>query len=203
MLVLLMACAAQLTALLTAPAMAEPYVSFATRLVENPPEGVRFRPDLEDVLVGSANVYRQGKRVKGLAKVNDGKLLLAARAHALDLLQQNAMGHRSSTGYDFESRMRSLFPGMMFMSRMAENAARERSKGPADAAKAQKLFQQWVKSTSHRKALLSRDYTRVATGVVQKGDVIYAVQIFTGPEVKSNLFQSKQEPPEDDPAALY
>ncbi len=178
----------------------ETYAAFAARLTAAPPEGITFRDDLEAQLRDNANQYRAAKRVKGLKAV-DGKLRMAARAHALDLLQQNTMGHRASTGHDFESRMRSLYPGVMFMARMAENAARERSDGPADAAKVLRLFQQWVKSTAHRKVLLSRDYVRVATGVVQKGDVIYAVQIFAGPEVKSNLFQSTS--PQEEPAALY
>lgn len=177
----------------------ETYAAFAARLVATPPEGVSFREDLEALLHDSANQYRAARRVKGL-KVADGKMLVAARAHALDMLQQNTMGHRASTGHDFESRMRSLYPGVMFMARMAENAARERSDGPADAMKAKRLFQQWVKSSAHRKALGSRDYVRVATGVAQKGEVIYAVQIFAGPEVKSNLFQST---PQEEPAALY
>jgi uncharacterized protein YkwD len=165
---------------------AESYFSFAQRVTGSPPEGVVFRPDLESVLFSEAQNYRTGKRSAKLFRV-EGVLQMAARAHALDLLQQGVMGHTSSQGYSFDSRMRALHPGVMVLGSLAENAARDRSKGPADEAKARRMFQQWIKSSSHRKTLGDRTYIRLATGVVQKDNVIYAVQIFAGPEVKTNM----------------
>ena len=42
---------------------------------------------------------------------------------------------------------------------------------------------------SHRKNMVSRDYRFVSTGVIQKGDNIWAVQIFFGTPRKKGLFQ--------------
>jgi uncharacterized protein YkwD len=50
-------------------------------------------------------------------------------------------------------------------------------------------MQQWIKSRSHRKALVSRDYVSVSIAVVQRGEKIYSVQIFSGPEVKTSGVQ--------------
>ncbi len=104
----------------------------------------------------------------------------------MDMALTDFVGHVSSSGQDFESRVRSFRPGELFLPSMGENAARVSSGEAVSTAKAAKLMQQWIKSTAHRKVLSSRNYTSVATGVVQKGNKLYAVQIFSGPEVKTN-----------------
>jgi uncharacterized protein YkwD len=146
---------------------------------------VKFRPDLELELLRLVNTYRTGKDRPQLG--NARSLRDAARAQAMDLALHSAMGHKSSTGLGFDSRMRSLKNGALFLPAMGENAARERSKGPANSAKAAKLVRQWIGSSSHRNTMVSSSYTLLATGVVQKGDQLYAVQIFTGPEVETNV----------------
>lgn len=178
---------------------AEAYSTYAKRLVNNPPETALIREDLAELLVLEANQFRKSKKAKALAR-GDETLQLAARAHAIDMIKGDFVGHTATTGQGFEQRMRSFFPGQMVLGALAENAARERSKGPPDAAKLRKLFQQWIKSGSHRRTLESRTYTRVATAVVQKGDHLYAVQIFAGPPVKTNMNFGK--PPEP-PTGLY
>ncbi|MBL8791139.1 MAG: CAP domain-containing protein [Rhizobiales bacterium] len=165
----------------------ETYAAYVARINAGLPGGARFRPDLENVLFGSANAYRAQNGLKGLQKGSD-LLVSAARAHAADMMENDFVGHTSSSGAGFESRMRALHPGVMMLPRMAENAARERSKGPPNEAKAGKLFQQWVHSGSHARTLRSRDYITVATGVVEKDGKLFAVQIFEGPEMKSNMF---------------
>jgi uncharacterized protein YkwD len=164
----------------------ETYASYVARINADPPVGATYREDLEAVILRAANSYRASKRLKPLAA--DPSLRDAARAHAADMMENDFVGHTSSSGAGFESRMRALNPGVMMLPRMAENAARERSKGAADEAKAARLFQQWVKSAAHAKTLRSRDYTRVATGVVEKDGKLFAVQIFVGPELKTNMF---------------
>jgi uncharacterized protein YkwD len=57
----------------------------------------------------------------------------------------------------------------------------------SDAKQAQALVTQWVKSSGHRKNMVNRTYMTVAIGVISRGDDVYAVQIFSGPEVKTNL----------------
>lgn len=105
----------------------------------------------------------------------------------MDLLGQGGMRHVSSGGHAFESRIRALKPGQMFLPSLAENAARLRNSSLSDASKAQALVAQWVKSTSHRKNMVNRTYVTVAIGVVSQDDDVYAVQIFSGPEVKTNM----------------
>lgn len=167
----------------------ETYTAFVARMNAGLPKGASFRPDLESVLLGSANAYRAQNGLKGLKRGSE-LLTSAARAHAADMMENDFVGHTSSTGAGFESRMRALHPGVLMLPRMAENAARERSKGPADEAKAGKLFQQWVHSGSHARTLRSRDYVSVATGVVERDGKLFAVQIFEGSQLKTNMFGS-------------
>ena len=165
----------------------ETYAAYVARINAGLPGGAGYRDDLEQVLRAAANAYRAGKGLKPLAPANE-TLAAAARAHAADMMQNGFVGHTSSSGAGFESRMRALHPGVMMLPRMAENAARERSKGAPDEAKARKLFQQWVNSGSHARTLRSRDYVSVATGVVEKDGKLFAVQIFEGPPLKGNMF---------------
>lgn len=163
--------------LLQAPsAKAETYVQFAQTLVSNLPGDSQFREDLEKQLVTEANRFRGAKRVKPLAASR--QLQLAARAHAVDMMLNNFVGHRSSHGQQFDARMSAFMGGPLMLPKMAENAARDTQKGEADAGKASRLFQQWVDSAPHRKAMLNSGYRFVSTGVVQRGNKIYAVQIF-------------------------
>jgi uncharacterized protein YkwD len=163
----------------------ETYVVFADRMVATAKAENAIRPDLEAQLAGLANAFRKSKGLPALAI--DEAAHAAARAHAMDMMLHNFMGHVASTGQDFDSRMRALNGGAMILPGMAENAARVSKPGLVDRKMAASLFQQWVKSPPHRKALLSRDYLKVATGVVSKGGQLYADQIFTGPAVSTNM----------------
>lgn len=163
------------------------YKSFAVSLVGNLPEGARFRPDLEAVLLGFANSYRAQQG--GLPLVASDLLLVPARAHAVDMMVNNFMGHRASTGHDFDSRMRVFVGDITKFPAMGENAARESQNTPADKAKVRRLLQQWIDSRPHRKALLSRDHAFVSTAVVQRGTTIWAVQIFWAKPREKGLFQ--------------
>jgi uncharacterized protein YkwD len=166
----------------------ETYLALANRLVAQAESENLVRPDLELEIVRLANSYRISKGLRAL-KI-DISLQNAARAHAMDMMLNRFMGHVASTGQDFDSRMRALRGGgMLILPSMAENAARVSKPGVVDAKMAASLFQQWVKSAPHRKALLSRDFVKLAVGAVSKGGQLYADQIFTGPEVKTNLGQ--------------
>lgn len=176
--------------LLSAPAWAAPYRGYADALLVNLPEGVQFRPDLEQVLAGLANAYRRGETREPV--LASDLFTAMARAHAADMLLNDFVGHRASTGHDFAMRVKVMQPPGLIFRAIAEVAARDRQKGPADAAKARRLFQQWIGSRPHRKALLNRGYRYVSTGAVQRGNVICAVQIFWGEPRKgdgSGFFQ--------------
>ena len=161
-------------------AQAKTYLETALGSLKNLPADARIREDLEAVIAGQANAYRQSKGVSSLQA--SPRLRDAARAQAIDMMLNGYVGHKASSGHEFDSRMRAFLGSpVMMMPRMAENAARDTQKGEADAGKARRLFQQWVESRSHRKTLLNGGYKFVSTGVVQRGNKIWAVQIFFAP----------------------
>ena len=155
---------------------AKTYLETAQGLLKNLPADSRIREDLEAEILARANAYRQSKGVERLQA--SPMLRDAARAQAVDMMLNGYVGHRASSGQEFESRMRAFLGNSLMLPKMAENAARDTQKGEADAAKARRLFQQWVESRPHRKALLNGGYKFVSTGVVQRGNKIWAVQIF-------------------------
>jgi uncharacterized protein YkwD len=176
----------------------ETYRQLLGRMVQLATATNAGRPNLERQLWQLANDFRRSKGLNALKlnQINHD----AALAHAMDMLQHNYMGHVASSGHDFDSRMRALRDGAMILPSMGENAARLSKADVNDPQAAQKIFQQWVKSPSHRHTLLSRDYVSLATGVVAMGGKIYADQIFMGPEVQSNMGRAV---PEQADSSLY
>ncbi len=160
-------------------ASAKTYLEIALGSLKNLPAEARIREDLEAVIAGQANAYRQSKGISSLQA--SSRLRDAARAQAIDMMLNGYVGHKASSGHEFDSRMRAFLGSPIMMPRMAENAARDTQKGEADAGKARRLFQQWVESRPHRKTLLNGGYKFVSTGVVQRGNKIWAVQIFFAP----------------------
>ena len=160
---------------------AKTYLETALGSLKNLPADARIREDLEAEIAAQANAYRQSKGVQPLQ--SSPLLQKAARAQAIDMMLNGYVGHKASTGQEFDSRMRAFLSlGNPFtMPQMAENAARDTQKGEADAARARRLFQQWVESRPHRKSLLNGGYKFVSTGVVQRGNKIWAIQIFWAP----------------------
>jgi uncharacterized protein YkwD len=169
------------------PAQAETYSNFAARMNSSLPGGATLRPDLEAVLLKLANSYR-AQHGKPLLQGSD-LFVKAARAHAGDMMVNNFVGHRASTGHNFDSRIRAFVDDITRFPAMAENAARDSQKTAADGNKARRLFQQWVESSSHRRTLTSLNYAFVSTGVVQRGNSIWAVQIFWATPRKKGMFQ--------------
>ena len=163
----------------------ETYAQFAAHLAMQAEADQALRPDLESELRRLTNLFRQSKGLPPLAE--DGAALYAARAHAMDMMQHHFMGHSASSGEDFGARMQALNGGAMLTAAMGENAARVSKPGTVDKEMAAQLFAQWVKSAPHRKNLLSSDYIKLAVGVVSLGGQLYADQIFTGPNVKTNF----------------
>jgi uncharacterized protein YkwD len=161
-------------------AEARTYLEIARGSLKSLPDDARIREDLEASIAAQANAYRQSKGVASLQA--SPRLRDAARAQAVDMMLNGYVGHKASSGHEFDSRMRAFLGSpIMMMPRMAENAARDTQKGEADAGKARRLFQQWVESRPHRKTLLNSGYKFVSTGVVQRGNKIWAVQIFFAP----------------------
>lgn len=169
------------------PSLAGPYADYATALATAPPAGSEYRPDLERKLFDMANAYR---REKGKPPLTDSEeFRTAARAHAADMMLNGFVGHRASTGQSFESRMRALVGDVTRYPALGENAARETRDTPVDDAKADALFRQWLESSAHAKALRRLDYAFVSTGVIQRGNKIWAVQIFWSTPRQKGIFQ--------------
>jgi uncharacterized protein YkwD len=151
------------------------YRAYAEQLIRQPPEGVAIRSDLESLLDGLA---QQARAAKKRPLVASEYFKTAARAQAIDMVLGDFVGHTSLKGYSFRARFAAFAEDPEQFPARGENAARERSGGAAGEAKARKLFQQWLDSGGHRRNLMNRSYNRVSTGVVQKGDHLYAVQMF-------------------------
>ena len=159
--------------------VAKTYVETARDMLKNLPGDAQIRKDLEEELFVQANAYRSSQGVGALKA--SAALQEAARAQAADMMLNNFVGHRSSSGYEFDSRVRYFLGNPLQLPQMAENAARDTQKGEVGLGKADRLFQQWVHSAPHRKSLVNSGYKFVSTGVVQRGNKIWAVQIFFAP----------------------
>jgi len=169
------------------PALAGRYLDYAQGLAANPPAGAQYRPDLEARLAQLLNAYRAEEGKEPMTP--DDAFLIPARAHAADMMLNGFMGHTSSTGASFQGRMQAFVGDVTKYPSLGENAAKDTQDTPVDDAKAAALFQQWVKSRSHRKNMVNRSFRFVSTGVIQRGDKIWAVQIFFGTPRNKGLFQ--------------
>ena len=182
-------CAGGIISLLlgASPAMAGPYLDYANGLNANPPEGSAYRPDLEAKLASLVSAYRVGEGKEPITP--DPAFQAAARAHAADMMLNGFMGHSASTGQSFQGRMQAFVGDVTKYPSIGENAARDTQNTPVGDAKAEALFQQWVKSRTHRKVMVNRSFSFVSTGVIQRGNKIWAVQIFFATPRKKGLFQ--------------
>jgi len=169
------------------PAFAGGYRDFVEGLNASPPDGSSFRPDLEAVLVSLASAYRVEEGKEPITP--DDTFQAAARAHAADMMLNGFMGHNASTGLSFQGRMQALVGDVTKYPSISENAARDTQDTPVDEDKARALFRQWVKSRTHRKVMVNRSFRFVSTGVIARGNKIWAVQIFFGTPRQKGIFQ--------------
>jgi uncharacterized protein YkwD len=173
-------------AIALAPATAGTYRDYAEAVAA----AAKARPDLEALLDQMASGYRRKNGRKGL-KASD-MMRMAARAQAADMMAMGKSKHVSRKGHRFATRFEAFAEPDALYRVKGENAASDRRKGPADETKARRLFASWIDSGGHRRNLMQRDYAFVSTGVVQRGDELWAVQIFwSAPEKEqpSLLFQ--------------
>jgi uncharacterized protein YkwD len=152
------------------------YRAYAEQLIQNPPQSVVIRPDLEVLLDSLAQNARSSNKRKPV--ISSAQFKTLARAQAIDMVLGDYVGHQSLKGYSFHARFAAFAEDPELYSARGEIAARERGEDPPGEAKARRLFEQWLHSGGHRRNLLNRSYDHVSSGVVQKGDHLYAVQIF-------------------------
>jgi uncharacterized protein YkwD len=169
------------------PAGAGTYRDFVSGLSANPPADSQFRPDLEAALASLVSAYRVEEGKEPITP--DDTFLAAARAHAADMMMNGFMSHTSSTGLGFQSRMQALVGDVTKYPSIGENAARDTQDTPVDDGKARAILQQWIKSRTHRKVMVNRSFRFVSTGVIQRDNKIWAVQIFFGTPRKKGIFQ--------------
>ena len=164
------------------------YRDYAHGLVASPPEGAVVRTDLEELLDEMASAYRTSKSRAALAASD--QLREAARAQAIDNMRRGKSSHRSNRGEEFSTRFSAYVDDADLYPARGENAASDRRDDAADEAKARRLFKSWLDSSGHRRNLMSRDYEFVSTGVIQRGNELWAVQIFwSKPREQKNIFQ--------------
>lgn len=166
------------------PALAGDYAHYARSLLQGLPENSGARPDLEAYLDKLVSSYRQANGRKGL--IASDMMREAARAQAADMMFAGKSGHKSREGHSFDERFAAFVEASEFYKARGENAASDRKKGPADMMKAKAVFDLWLDSSGHRRNLMKRDYEFVSTGVIQRGDELWAVQIFWSKPVPRN-----------------
>lgn len=154
----------------------EKYRVYAKRLVAAPPAGVVFRPDLEARLNALASARRRANGRKGLKAST--LLRTAARAQAIDILRTGSVGHVSRRGDRFATRFEAFGGSLDERGTRGENALRSRKVSDKASVQAAHMMKVWLGSSGHRRNLMAYDYRYVSTGVVQKGNTFYAVQMF-------------------------
>ncbi len=168
----------------------ETYRAYAQRIVGNPPAGARFRGDLETRLNRLASSERK-RNGRGSLKASN-LLRTAARAQAIDILRTGDVGHRSKRGDRFVVRFAAF--GGKDRGIRGENALRSQKRSSTADGQARHMMKVWLGSTGHRRNLMAHDYRFVSTGVVQKGNRYYAVQMFwqkkPGPKGKKKKIPS-------------
>ncbi|QIG46843.1 hypothetical protein G5V57_03235 [Nordella sp. HKS 07] len=152
------------------------YAQYARSVLASLPGNSRARPDFEAYFDKLASSYRQSNGRKGL--IASDMMREAARAQAADMMFAGKSRHTSRQGHSFGQRFDAYAQADLIYKARGENAASDRKKGPADLSKAKGLFDLWLDSSGHRRNLMKRDYEFVSTGVIQRGDELWAVQIF-------------------------
>jgi uncharacterized protein YkwD len=160
------------------------YAQYARSLLTSLPENSGARPDLEAYLDRMVSSYRQSNGRKGL--IASDMMREAARAQAADMMFAGKSNHKSRVGHSFDERFGAYVEAVELYRARGENAASDRKKGPVDEARARALFELWLDSSGHRRNLMKRDYEFVSTGVIQRGDELWAVQIFWSKPIPPN-----------------
>ena len=154
---------------------ASSYKAYGLQLNGNLPPGVKVRPDMEAEL---NRLVHAARKAKGRSALEPSPLFtVMARTQAIDMVLTDKVWHNSARGEGFPTRFAAFADGVKY-SMNGENAARDRQPGGVDNKKAARLFEQWMNSSGHYRNLMNPGYLHVSTGAVQKGNHLYAIQIF-------------------------
>jgi Cysteine-rich secretory protein family len=134
----------------------------------------------EGILFNSAN---RDRAAAGLPAFQwDANLADAARAHAQLMVQHNTLSHQFAGEAALQDRGRQA--GARF-SMIAENVA----EGPNAAG----LHAQWMNSAPHRANLLDHDLNSIGIAVMQRGNVLFAVEDFSVGVPRMTLSEQENE----------
>lgn len=156
------------------------YAEWAKAAVASPPPGTRFLGDLKLQLADLAN-RRRAATGDAPALAPDPGLELAARAHALDMLERGYMDHVGPDGRDVGDRVAILH--RRFIGGTGENLAEHEGLEVGQLAEqaaplAGKIVDGWMASPGHRQNLLEPEYSHHGLAAAGRGDRVVMVHVF-------------------------
>jgi len=123
------------------------------------------------------NVERNRAGLPSLA--HDSKLANVAKGHSNDMLSRNYFSHTSPEGCNMACR---LAKANYDYQAWGENIAWRKSSTQPDAQVLAKHFvDSWMNSPSHRKNILSSNFTHEGIGLAREGNLVYATASFADP----------------------
>lgn len=137
--------------------------------------------EVEGAIVRETNEVR-GKRKLVKLKPN-ATLKDIALEHSRDMQKRKYLSHYSPEGKSVMDRTQKRLGRVQ--THLGENIHTIRSsQGLYDAqAISQLMMSDWMKSKSHRKNLLSKQFTQIGVGCSSDGHEIFCTQVFSGPNL--------------------
>ena len=154
------------------------YAEWARQVVASPPAGISLVPALEDELAGRVGEQRREHDLPTMQP--DPDLQLAARAHAIEMLERGYLGHVSPDGHTVAGRVGILH--RRFIGSTGENLAEHTGLAHQAADQtgplALKLMSGFLESPEHRENLLDPDFTHHGVGAAGQGERVVVVHVF-------------------------
>jgi len=146
-------------------------------------QGPKLSPDqlsqqVESEIFDLTNQSRQNKKLASLA--SNETLEKIARGHSADMLRRKYLSHFSPEGKSVVDRTRKFYKELPRS--LGENLHMiQGGEGLRDPkAIAGQMMEDWTRSASHRKNLMSKDFTQLGVGCESNGSQIYCTQVFSG-----------------------
>lgn len=121
-------------------------------------------------------VNRERKKAKADALEWDEKLAKFARAYSKEMADENSISHTDKRGRTIEQRLRD--DGIENFKNAGENLF----VGSGGKNYQKTAVKMWLRSASHKRNMLSKDFTRSAIGIAKGSNgTVYIAQIFVEP----------------------
>jgi uncharacterized protein YkwD len=140
-----------------------------------------FNHEVEVAIVRETNGVREKKKLVKLTP--NAALKDIALEHSRDMQKRKYLSHFSPEGKSVMDRTQKRVGRVQ--THLGENIHTIRSsQGLYDAqAVSQLMMSDWMKSKSHRKNLLSQQFTQIGVGCSSDGHEIFCTQVFSGPNL--------------------